>query len=173
MLEYVIEGFLMQCDMSGYDIKQNMNNAKFFNASFGSIYPALKKMEAEGLIKSKEIVEGGKYKKIYSLNEAGRDRFLEWLQKPPDIVKSDDEHLVKMSFYQYLPKEKVGELISQFIKSVNALIRRMEVLKSVLGENINEYQRATLAFVIDYYRFMKEWYQRFLEEMNGPVNNQR
>ncbi|WP_411680142.1 PadR family transcriptional regulator [Clostridium thailandense] len=166
MLEYVIEGLLMQNDMSGYDIKQNIDSVKYFNASYGSIYPTLKKMEAEGLIISKEIVEGGKYKKIYSINDKGKKRFSEWLQKPVDIVRSDNEHLVKMSFYKYVPKEKLKDLISELIINVSAMIRRLEVLKMRLEKNMDDFQTWTVVFGIDYYRFLKEWYQRLLRELN-------
>lgn len=166
MLEYVIEGLLMQNDMSGYDMKQNIDSVKYFNASYGSIYPTLKKMETEGLITSKEIVEGGKYKKIYSINDEGREKFLEWLQKPIDIIRSDNEHLVKMSFYKYLPKEKLKDLIPELIINVSAMIRRLEVFKAKLEKDMDEFQIWTVIFGIDYYRFLKKWYQRFLEELN-------
>lgn len=47
MLIYVILGFLCEKDMTGYEIKQKMtiSTSNFIDASFGSIYPMLKKME--------------------------------------------------------------------------------------------------------------------------------
>lgn len=165
MLEFVIEGFLMRYDMSGYDIKQTIDGIKYYNASYGSIYPTLKKMEAEGLISSKEIIEAGKYKKIYSINEAGKSRFLEWLQKPPEILKSDNEHLVKLSFYEFLTKDKLKELIPALIRKIHNLARRYEVMASVLEKDMDVYQLATLKFNVDYYRFMKEWYSKFLIQL--------
>lgn len=52
--------------MNGYEIKQfkNISTAKFCIVSFGSIYPALKRMENKDMVISTEIVDGGKYKKI-------------------------------------------------------------------------------------------------------------
>ena len=164
MLEYVIEGYLMENDYSGYDIKQNMESVKFFNASYGSIYPALKRMEADGLISSREIVEGGKYKRVYSIKKKGREQFLSWLEKSPNIIKSDNEHIIKTFFYKYLPEEKVKESVAGFIKSTNSLVRRMEVLESLLGKNLDSYERAALAFQTDQYRFIRDWYRRFLDK---------
>ena len=49
MLEYIILGFLMGCAASGYDLKQYMaeSTSYFFYASYGSIYPALKRLKRE------------------------------------------------------------------------------------------------------------------------------
>lgn len=51
MLIYVILGFLCEKDMTGYEIKQKMtlSTSNFIDASFGSIYPMLKKMEKGSL----------------------------------------------------------------------------------------------------------------------------
>ena len=55
MLEYIILGFLMGCAASGYDLKQYMaeSTSYFFDASYGSIYPALKRLEEKKLILSR------------------------------------------------------------------------------------------------------------------------
>ena len=71
-------------DKSGYDLKLWMSSctSNFFDASFGSIYPALKRLEAKDLIRSVEQVESGKFKKIYSIREAGKKEFMAWLSAP-------------------------------------------------------------------------------------------
>lgn len=65
MLDYLILGSLTIHEMSGYEIKKLMSNstAFFSNVSDGSLYPALKRCEESGLIRSKELVENGRYKK--------------------------------------------------------------------------------------------------------------
>ena len=69
MIDFILLGFLMAKGMSGYEMKQKMqvSTSFFYNTSFGSIYPSLKKMEQNGWIKSEEIIDSGKYKKIYVL----------------------------------------------------------------------------------------------------------
>jgi DNA-binding PadR family transcriptional regulator len=44
MLEYIILGYLLIGEMSGYDLKRWMSycTSNFFDASFGSIYPRSK-----------------------------------------------------------------------------------------------------------------------------------
>ena len=69
MLEYIILGFLMRRKATGYDLKQYMaeSTSYFFDASYGSIYPALKRLEEKKFLCSEEQVTGGKFKKLYSV----------------------------------------------------------------------------------------------------------
>ena len=67
MLEYIILGFLMRRKATGYDLKQYMaeSTSYFFDASYGSIYPALKRLEEKKFLCSEEQVTGGKFKKLF------------------------------------------------------------------------------------------------------------
>nr|WP_321483343.1 PadR family transcriptional regulator [uncultured Cohaesibacter sp.] len=82
-------------DHTGYDIRKistEGNFSFFIDASYGSIYPALNKMEVEGLVTGRHVSEEGKpARKIYSITEAGRDVFFQELLQPhrPDIFKSE------------------------------------------------------------------------------------
>ncbi|HEY3426270.1 MAG TPA: PadR family transcriptional regulator [Negativicutes bacterium] len=166
MLEYIILGLLMQRGMSGYDIKQYMNDVEFFNASFGNIYPSLKKLEKNGMISLKEVIEGGKYKKVYSINQNGTKKFLEWLEQPASISRSGNEHLIKMFFFHYLPKEKVCFSVSKIIGNVSSSIRHAEVMEKVMKGKIEHFQLKTMHFGIDYYRFILDWYKKLLVELD-------
>jgi DNA-binding PadR family transcriptional regulator len=170
MLKFIIEGLLMENDMSGYDINLHMQDTQLFKAGFGNIYPTLKKLEKPGSIVSREIVETGRYKRIYALTEKGKKEFLAWLEQPIEIKKSNDDYVIKMYFFQYLPPDKVKALISEFIADLNALIRRSEVFETVLQNkfNIEEYyfQAKTLRFGIDQLRFLRDWYERFLDGLD-------
>ena len=55
-VQSVLLGFLMRQSMTGYDLKKafSMSFSFFSGLSYGSIYPALKKMERQGLI-SKQL----------------------------------------------------------------------------------------------------------------------
>jgi DNA-binding PadR family transcriptional regulator len=170
MLKCIIEGLLMERDMSGYDINLHMQDSQLFKGGFGNIYPTLKKLETAGSIVSREVVETGRYKKIYALTEKGKKEFLAWLGQPIEFKKSNYDHLVKMYFYRYLPQEKVKALLSEFIGNLNAFIRRLEVFESVVKDKFNikdfYFQAATLHFSIDQLRFLRDWYERFLDGLD-------
>ena len=101
-------GIFTATEMSGYQLKQQMagSTSNFFDASFGSIYPALKKMEVRGAITVRDVMEGGKFKKFYTITESGKVEFMEWLENPIECSKTRPDPLVKLFFYGYLPMEK-------------------------------------------------------------------
>ncbi len=107
MLEYIILGFLMEKELSGYDLKQIMSESTsyFFDASFGSIYPALKRLETKGYIHYHEVIDGSKLKKLYSITNTGKEVFLEWLKKPINFLKQSKTTLLIYSFTSIYPKK--------------------------------------------------------------------
>lgn len=169
MLQYIILGFLLHCDMSGYDIKSFMgtSTAYFCDASFGSIYPALKKLEATGLISALEAVEGGKYKKLYSLTDKGRAHFFEWLNQPIAFIRPNQDFLVNIFFYGFLPEEKACELIAKFIGRLEQELAELEALDLKISCQAGVFEASTLDYGKGYYRFAIGWCQSFLQKLEN------
>ena len=67
-------------EATGYEIRKLSVEGEysyFVDASFGSIYPALARLEAESLVTSRvEQQDGRPAKKIYSITAAGRTAFI-------------------------------------------------------------------------------------------------
>ena len=84
-LRYFVLGLLAQQPMSGYDIKRLVKGLSWLigSPSSGSLYPALRSLLEEQLV-SVEIVPGVDKppRKIYSIEQTGRDRLQEWIEKP-------------------------------------------------------------------------------------------
>ena len=174
MLNYVIEGFLMESEMSGYDINRKIKDYQLLKSSYGNIYPALKRLETAGSIHVKEIVEAGRFKKLYTINEKGKKEFIEWLEQPILIGKSNDEHLIKLVFYNYLPKEKVIYLLADFLKNINRTIRSLKAFKAVLSKYARKedyFQLAYLQYGIDHLHFINDWYQRLLQDLERKTGD--
>ncbi len=85
---------LHESDATGYEIKKLSVEGKyryFAEASFGSIYPTLARLEQEGLVTLREETQPGKpSRKIYSITDAGRRALVEALSEPPtpDVFRS-------------------------------------------------------------------------------------
>ncbi len=86
---------LNMSDATGYEIRKLSTEAEysyFVDASFGSIYPALNKLEKDEMVTCRlEAQEGKPARKVYSITDAGRGEFLEALKIPPqhDLFKSE------------------------------------------------------------------------------------
>lgn len=166
MLEYILLGFLMYGDMSGYDMKQFMahSTAYFYNASFGSIYPTLRKLEEEKCVTLLEKVEDGKFKKLYSVTEDGRSRFLAWLARPIEFDRSGYSHLIRIFFYGWLEPAKARELVGAYIWRMEEELAELRRHHEFLEGNASFCQMSTLEFGIEYYDFTIAWCRRFNEK---------
>ena len=84
-LRYFVLGLLARQPMSGYDVKRFVKGLSWLigSPSSGSLYPALRSLLEEDLV-SVEIVPGVDKppRKIYSIEQVGRDALEEWLEKP-------------------------------------------------------------------------------------------
>jgi DNA-binding PadR family transcriptional regulator len=96
---YVILGMLSWRPMSGYDIKAIVDRSTrfFWAASYGQIYPELRRLAEGGLIEA-EGSEGGRRRTAYRLTGAGRKELRSWLDEQPDTYEMRDEALLKLFF---------------------------------------------------------------------------
>ncbi|WP_417580597.1 helix-turn-helix transcriptional regulator [Pelagibacterium sp.] len=120
-------------DASGYEIRKlctEGNGAYFAEASFGSIYPALSKLEDEGLLTSTIQHQNGKpSKKIYSITEAGRAAFCDALHEPlgEDVYRSP--FLLFARFAHLLDQDLVKSRIQDRLAELEAEIAELRALE--------------------------------------------
>jgi DNA-binding PadR family transcriptional regulator len=105
---------------SGYDIKKFCDKtiSHFWNENFGHIYPVLKQLEKEGLIEAENSMEQDR-KKLYHVTEQGRDAFYDWLIQAVEVTPPRSELLLKLSFGNYMPQDKVIEMLQELKKRYN------------------------------------------------------
>ncbi|MGN6712016.1 helix-turn-helix transcriptional regulator [Anaerocolumna jejuensis] len=162
MLEYIILGMLMQKEMSGYDLKQWMAECTsyFFTASFGSIYPALKRIEQKGYVIYRESVEDGKFKKLYFITDLGKDYFLRWLEQPIEFEKANHNYLVNIYFYKYLPIDVALKNLKEFVTVLEQNLNQINKQKISAENNYNlkhNFMYSTLTCGIHYFQAIITW----------------
>ncbi|PLX39265.1 MAG: PadR family transcriptional regulator [Hyphomicrobiales bacterium] len=117
-------------EATGYEIKKASVEGKysyFVDASFGSIYPALARLEADGCVTVRQELHAGKPpRKIYSITECGRKELENALAEPPgrDIFRS--EFLLVAMFADILPKEKITAMIDERIESMREEMKTLQ-----------------------------------------------
>ncbi|MDH3307433.1 MAG: PadR family transcriptional regulator, partial [Acidimicrobiia bacterium] len=72
MLDLALLGLLREGQMHGYELHQRLIGMGFWRISFGSVYPALRRLERAGFI---AVAAGSGRRKSYTLTEAGRLHF--------------------------------------------------------------------------------------------------
>lgn len=133
-------------DASGYEIRKlctEGEGAYFVDASFGSIYPALAKLESEGLVTSRVEHQSGKpSKKIYAITDAGRATFVDALHEPPgpDVFRSP--FLLFARFAHLLDaglvRTRVEERLAEMDREIADLRRMREQLADDATSHAND-----------------------------------
>lgn len=126
----ILLGFLMGRSMTGYDLKKifAISFSFFSGLSYGSIYPALRKMEGEGLIDMRmEMRKSAPNRKVYSITDAGRKAFLEVLRAPLAFEGARSAFLARLFFFAHLaPEERLSSACGYFesVKQVKETLKQ-------------------------------------------------
>jgi DNA-binding PadR family transcriptional regulator len=109
----VVLGLLSLGPRSGYDIKTVVDRSTrfFWAASYGQIYPELRRLEREGLIEGEDAPRGERGRRVYKLTKAGREALVEWLLGPTATIEYRDESLLRLFFADALPREQALMLL--------------------------------------------------------------
>lgn len=171
MLDKIILGFLQMKDLTAYDIKKAMENSVnyFYSSSFGSINPALKKLEKMNMVTCTEIVENNRMKKYYSITKEGKKNYSEWLKEPFTIGRIKEDSLVRLFFMGDTDKATQEKLIKEYLSELKESKKVFDNLKGSYNEKDipkamkerAKFQLAVLQFGIDYFEFTRKWFQKF------------
>ena len=123
-------GVLMLDNASGYEIKKDFEEgpfAHFYAAGFGSIYPALNALKAEGLVTCVEMEQDGRPdKKVYSITGNGREAFRRALHKHPTPDSFRSEAIFMMFFAHLLDRDQLRHVYEDYLAHYRARVARME-----------------------------------------------
>ncbi len=123
---------LFDGDATGYEIRKLVVEGEysyFIDASFGSIYPALARLEAEGLVTSTiEQQDGKPAKKIYASTAAGRREFIASLFDKPGDDEYRSEFLLFARFASELPASLVETRIRERLKVLDEFLAELDTL---------------------------------------------
>src|ERR671937_1126472 len=101
MLELAILGLLKERAMHGYQLKKRLADTlgSFWQVSYGSLYPALKRLQRQGAVEMifpREDV--GRRKNVYRITEKGEQLFAELLGRTGQVLGEDSGFPVRLAF---------------------------------------------------------------------------
>jgi PadR family transcriptional regulator, regulatory protein AphA len=109
----VVLGMIARGRRTGYEIKQLVDRSTrhFWAASYGQIYPELRRLEDEGLIRGRQEPSGGRARTAYDLTEAGQQALRDWLASEDELVyELRDEGMLKLFFSDTAPEIRIENL---------------------------------------------------------------
>lgn len=123
---------LFDGDATGYEIRKKSTEGEFsyfVEASYGSIYPALAKLEQDLLVTSNVQAQDGRpAKKVYSITETGRSYFLDAMHNDPgeDVFRSP--FLLFARYAAHMPAELVEQRVLEKVAALESHIKELESL---------------------------------------------
>ena len=83
---YMVMAMIRDGYDTGYRIKQFIERAAsfFWSVSYGQIYPELRRLEAAGMLRGRDVTENGRRRREYSLTAAGKQELGRWLTDPAE-----------------------------------------------------------------------------------------
>jgi PadR family transcriptional regulator, regulatory protein AphA len=106
----VILGLIAFGKRTGYDMKAFVDKTTryFWAASYGQIYPELKRFEEQGLVEGRPEPSGGRARTVYELTEAGEAALKAWLASDDEqLYELRDEGMLKLFFSDSLPEQRI------------------------------------------------------------------
>jgi DNA-binding PadR family transcriptional regulator len=152
LLDFAVLGLLYEAPMHGYELRKQLGVrlGGFRAFSYGSLYPALRRLVRDGLI-SEDTAEAGEEptgswsrrsrRRVYHLTAEGKERFAEMLADAGPQTWEDDSFGIHLTFFSRTPAETRMRILEGRRRRVE---ERREGLRSTLGragEQIDRYTR--------------------------------
>ncbi len=165
---YVVLGMLGLGAKTGYDIKGIVDRSTrfFWAASYGQIYPELRRLEDAGLVTGKQAPTGGRKRKAYELTPKGRRALAEWAAAPPRMPELRDENLLKLFFADLLPREQALEQLRMRRYGHEQFLAFLSEVEARPGED-PPFVGLVLQYGIEYAEWNIEWCKKHERRLAG------
>jgi DNA-binding PadR family transcriptional regulator len=164
----VVLGLLSLGPRSGYDIKAVVDRSTrfFWAASYGQIYPELRRLEDEGLIEGEDAPRGERGRRVYKLTKAGREALVDWLLGPTVTIEYRDESLLRLFFADALPREQALMLLEGRKRGHEEFLEILRAIDARPGED-EPFVDLVLRWGIAFNEWGAQWCQQQLDRLKS------
>ena len=171
MLELAILGLLNEAPVHGYELRKQLRLrlGGFRVFSYGSVYPALRRLTRAGLIvEEAEPAEADtawsrRARRVHRITAEGKERFAEMLAESGPQAWDDDGFGVHLAFFSRTPADVRMRILEGRRRRVE---ERREGLRSALGragEQIDRYTRELHKLGLDSTEREVRWLNELIE----------
>ena len=166
----VILGILSKQERTGYEIKEIFQSQLyyFYDGTYGMIYPTLKKLEQDGLVSKRVIMQTGKpNKNIYSITASGEKELQKYLESNVIEESFKSDFLMRLFFGVNLTDEELIRLLKDEIKNKEKkIVQLTNNLKTWKDEGITKTQELTIRYGLAQYGATKAVLEEELKKIN-------
>ena len=172
---YVILGMVSKEARSGYEIKAVVDNSTrfFWAASYGQIYPELKRLSEAGLVAGSEAPTGGRRRTVYEITADGEAELKAWLRQPPATYEMREEGLLKLFFASVLPPEEAVEIVRAMRSHRLEVAAQLRAMEPSAVKKEDPYPLTVLRGGIEFTEWFADWCQRMEEQILASAAKKR
>lgn len=168
---YVILGMISREPRSGYEIKAAVDNTTrfFWAASYGQIYPELKKLSEAGLVEGIDASTGDRKRTRYAITADGEQELKDWLRRPPETKEMREEGLLKLFFSGVLKPAEAVETLRAMRAARLELTETLRAMEPEKDELKDPYPLMVLRAGIEFNEWFAEWCERMEAQLLEPA----
>ncbi len=172
---YVILGMVSREPRSGYEIKAAVDNTTrfFWAASYGQIYPELRRLSEAGLVEGIDASRGDRKRTVYAITADGEAELKDWLRRPPETAEMREEGLLKLFFAGVLKPAEAVETLRSMRRMRLELIERLRALEPEKTELKDPYPLMVLRAGIEFNEWFADWCERMESQLLEPAREKR
>ncbi|HEY6551679.1 MAG TPA: PadR family transcriptional regulator [Solirubrobacterales bacterium] len=175
---YVILGMVSREPRSGYEIKALVDETTrfFWAASYGQIYPELKRLSEAGLVKGQDAPRGDRKRTVYAITANGEVALEDWLRQPPQTFEMREEGLLKLFFSGVLPPEQAAETVRWMREHRLGLAARLRDIEPKAEEKLEQgdpFPLMVLQGGIEFNEWFADWCERMEARLLEPAPPER
>lgn len=147
MIEMAILGLLKERPMHGYELKKRLSYllGHFWTVSYGSLYPALKRLEKSGSIeRAYSVKKKTRNRNVYRITEHGTTMFMNMLTDTmtDKSLADTDKFDIRMAFFQYLEPATRIKMLEKRRKHLEDQVAKVKAYRRTSKEQ--DYYRSGL-----------------------------
>lgn len=174
---YVILGMVRTEPRSGYQIKALVDNSTrfFWAASYGQIYPELKRLSEAGLVSGSDSPTGGRRRTVYEITADGEEELKAWLRQPPKTFEMREEGLLKLFFAGALPPEEAVEILRAMRAHRLEMRERLLAIRAAKADAPppDPFPMIVLRSGIEFTEWFADWCERMEAEILASAADER
>jgi DNA-binding PadR family transcriptional regulator len=174
--EQVLLGVITAEPRSGYGLKKlfSASPAGVYQPSAGALYPALRRLEARGLLSAEQKVSSGRRAlRLYQATPAGRAAHVDWLREPvaPAAVAADlGLHLMRFALMEkQLGRPAVLAFLADLAGALDSFVDGLEKYLASGAEAGNQHAELAVRHGIAMHRASLEWARSAIAALAGPA----
>ena len=166
MLELAILGLLKERPMHGYELKKRLSYmlGHFWTVSYGSLYPALKRLEKSTAIeRAYSVKEKTRNRNVYRITRKGEATFMRMLTENVSnaSLANTEKFDLRMTFFQYLEPETRLELLEMRRMYLEDQVAKFKAYRST-NKDEDRYRTGLLRHKVDQAKSDIRWLDRLM-----------